>query len=1079
MSGACFHSASFDFSVWEMWGALLHGGRLVVVPQEVTRNPESFDRLLREEGVTVLSQTPSAFGQLTSVQPRRALGDLRLVVFGGEALDFGTLAPWFELHDASGPRLVNMYGITETTVHVTHHLVRPEECVSPEEGGGARSHIGEPLADLRLALVDRHTQLVPPGVPGEILVAGAGLARGYLNRPRLTAERFVPEGFSDRPGARLYRSGDLARRPAGGVLEYLGRIDHQVKVRGFRIELGEVEAALRRHPEVSAALVLGRRDVEPVRIVAYVVPCEGTAAPDRTQLRTFLGQQLPEAYLPAEYVFLDALPLGPTGKVDRRVLPSPEEGRSELERTYEAPRTPAEETLAELFAEHLNVDQVGRTDDFFELGGHSLLTLRLIGRVRKAFGIDVTLESLYENPTPAGLATVIETSSDGGRGVAAPIERASREDPLPLSFAQQRLYFLDQMVPGNAFYNVPGAVRLVGQLDPDLLRRALSEVRRRHESMRTRFIAPFGQPVQVIDDAADLALPRLDLRALPAPLATAAADRVAAEEARRPFDLGRGPLIRATLLTLGEQDHLALITLHHVVSDAWSLGVLIREVAALYRAYSAGEPSPLPELEVQYGDYALWQRRRLNEATLEREVAWWRGRLAGAPPVLELPADRPRPAVESFRGGVRGAVLDAPWLGELLRLAASVQATPFMTFLAGFQILLRRLCTQDDFMVGTSVANRNRQEVEDLVGFFVNEVVLRSELADTPTFRELLERVRSSTREALAHSELPFERLVEALRPERDLSRNPLFQVALVYNEPLPPLELPGLVLEAYAPSSQTSKMDLSLLMWELDEDRLSLSMEYNSDLFDATTVARILRGFRNLLETAATDPERSVEQLDLFGASDHHQLLCEWNDTRTPFGGQRCLHELIEARPDTCGERVAVESDDIAISYLELDARAERLARLLVERGAGPESRIGLSLERSPEMVVGLLAILKASGAYVPLDPEYPRSRLDFMLEDSRASLLVTRRGMDLPSGLDPAGVVYVEEVPGRPTHFRPHRVSPVPGQPSLRDLHVGLDGTAQGRHEQPSRGRKPSASDAGRLRSRRDRPGCCRRHR
>ncbi|HYG64235.1 MAG TPA: amino acid adenylation domain-containing protein, partial [Thermoanaerobaculia bacterium] len=712
-----FHSYAFDFSVWEIWGALLYGGRLVIVPWEVSRSPELFLDLLDAERVTVLNQTPSAFVQLAQAEAQRGTVEtsLRFVIFGGEALDPASLEPWFERHGDARPRLVNMYGITETTVHVTY---RPLSMADAR--GEHRSVIGVPIADLSLAVLDPSLVPAPIGVPGELVVGGAGLARGYLGRPELTAERFVPDSSGGRPGARLYRSGDLGRFLPSGEVEYLGRLDHQVKIRGFRIELGEIEAALAAVPGARQAVLLVREDRPgDRRLVAYVVG-DATVA----ELRQALRDRLPDYMVPAAFVTLAALPLTVNGKVNRRVLPAPEQAGSE--ETYAVLSTPVEEVLAGIWADLLGLDRVGADDHFFDLGGHSLLATQVMSRLRQAFGVEMPLHDLFEAPVLADLAARIEAAQRTGMvPPASSILPVLREGGLPLSFAQQRLWFIDRVQSGSPMYNIAAALRVEGPLDAAVLARCLGEIVCRHEALRTAFVAPRGTPVQVIQPAEPFPLSMVDLSALSEIAREELARTLAAAEAARPFDLARGPLLRGVLLRLAESDHAVVLTMHHIASDGWSMGIMVREVAALYPAFAAGHPSPLPALPVQYADFSVWQRSWLQGGVLEQEIDFWRQRLAGLPPLLELPTDRPRPALLSHRGATRSVHLPAELSRPMEALGRREGATLFMVLLAGFQALLARTSGQDDLAVGTPVAGRNRVEIEGLIGFFVNTLVLR------------------------------------------------------------------------------------------------------------------------------------------------------------------------------------------------------------------------------------------------------------------------------------------------------------------------------------------------------------------
>jgi len=988
-----FHSYAFDFSVWELWGALLYGGRLVVVPYWVSRSPADFYALLLRAGVTVLNQTPSAFRQLLRAAEEAAPEAtsrlrLRTVIFGGEALDVAALEPWLARHGDRRPRLINMYGITETTVHVSYRPVSREDLRQPW-----RSPIGIPIPDLRVYVLDRHRNPAPSGVPGEMYVAGAGLGRGYLGRPDLTAERFVPDPFSGAAGGeRAYRTGDLARYTGNGGIEYLGRIDHQVKIRGFRIELGEIEAALARQPAVGAALVLVHEDApDDRRLIAYVVPRAG-AALEPAELRAGLRETLPDYMLPAAVIRVDSFPLNANGKVDRHALVRLALDPPAAAADKDTPRGPVEELLAGIWAAMLRVDAVGRQDDFFALGGHSLLATQVVSRIRDTFGVELPLQRLFEEPTIAALATDIAAARRSPQAQEAPpIVPVPREGALPLSFAQQRLWFLDRFEPGTAVYNIPLAVRLTGRLDAGRLAAACCEVARRHEALRTTFAARDGRPVQVIAATPGLDLPLADLRTLSAARRTAEARRLAAAEARRPFDLAAGPLARATLLRLAEEEHAALVTFHHIVADGWSMGIFLNELAALYGAFTRGEPSPLPALPVQYADFADWQRRWLAGGVLAEEIAYWRQQLGGAPRSLQLPTDRPRPAAQTYRGGRLAVTVPRDLATSLVRLGRQEGVTLFMTVLAAFQVLLGRLACSADVAVGTPIAGRQRREIEELIGLFVNTLVLRTDLGGDPTLRELLARVRRVALDGYAHQNIPFERLVEELQPERDLSFNPLFQVMLaLQNPPRGALTLPGLRLETLAGAGATAKFDLTLSFQEA-EDGLHGTWEQNADLFDAVTVERWWGSFAVLLTGMVEEPARRLSDLHWLGAAERHQVLVDWAATGSTGAEDLCLHQLIEAQAVRTPEAVAVVRGARALTYRELDRQAGRLAARLRALGVGPDERVGVCLERDLDLVVALCAVLKAGGAYVPLDPAYPAERLTFMMEDAAARVLVT----------------------------------------------------------------------------------------
>ena len=851
--------------------------------------------------------------------------------------------------------------------------------------------LGRPIARTQLHVVDRELELVPVGVAGELLIGGAGVARGYWGRPDLTAERFLPDSWSAVEGARLYRTGDLVRHRPDGELEFLGRIDHQIKLRGFRIELGEIESVLASHPAVREAVVLLRADLPGGGgLVAYVVSDAGEVQP----LRGWLEERLPGYMVPSAFVALESLPLTPNGKVDRKAL---ERVAPELERGaagWQAPRTPAEELLAGIWAQVLGLERVGVEESFFALGGHSLLATQVMSRVKDVFGVELPLRRLFASPTVAALAVELENAA-GETGTLA-LARVTRGRDLPLSFAQQRLWFLEQLQPGSPVYNLPAGLRLRGELSVPALRAALSEVMRRHESLRTTFVAVDGQPLQRVHPATAMPLDMIDLGALSPREREGELARLAREHAERPFDLVRGPLFRGSLVRLGAADHAVLLSQHHIVSDGWSTGILVREVVALYSFFAAGAagaPSPLPELAIQYPDFAVWQRRWLTGEVLERQVSYWRERLAGLPSLLELPTDRPRPAVRSDRGSRHAFSLPLETLRKLKDLGRQMGVTEFMTLLGLFQALLSRLSGQEQLAVGTVIANRGRSELEPLIGFFANTLVMRGDLSGRPSLREVLVRSRESALEAYAHQDLPFEHLVEALQPVRAMSYTPLFQVMLVLqNAPQQALALPGLEAVGIEGSYRTggARFDLTLDLLE-SPFGLAGALEYSTDLFDRTTILRLAEQLVTLIAEAVAAPSRPVTELPLLGASERQQLAVEWNDTEVVGGTAARIHELFEEQAARRPEAPAVSGQGETLSYGELEARSNRLAHHLRGLGVGPETRVGLCVGRSPEMVVALLGILKTGGAYVPLDPHHPAERLALVLGDSAPAVLVT----------------------------------------------------------------------------------------
>jgi amino acid adenylation domain-containing protein len=968
-----FASFSFDACVFEVVMALCKGASLHLPPRGVVLAGEALVRAIEEGEITHVTLPPAV---LATLPDGAELGTVRTMVLAGDVVTEGVVKRW-----APGRRLLNAYGPTETTVWAT-----VQECRS---GGAGNPAIGRPIANTRVYVVDRRGEPAPTGVAGELCIGGAGVARGYLGRPQLTAERFVPDAFSQEPGARLYRTGDLGRWLADGTLEFLGRADFQVKVRGFRIEPGEIEARLLEHPSVREAAVLAREDAPgDRRLVAYHV---GDAV-DAEALRAHLSASLPEYMVPAAYVRLDALPLTANGKLDRRALPAPE-GDAYASRAYEPPVGEVEVALAEIWSDVLGVERVGRWDDFFELGGHSLRAVQVVSRIRQLLGVEVALGDLFVRPVLAELARGME---EAGRAELPPIERADRTAALPLSFAQQRLWFLERLGSAGAAYHIPVRLRLRGELDRDALGRALDRIVARHEALRTTFEQVDGHPVQRIAPAGESAFRLLDHDLRAHPEAESEFRLVMAEEAGAPFDLERGPLIRGRLVRLAGDDHALLVTMHHVVSDGWSMGVLTRELSALYGAFSRGEPDPLPALAIQYADYAAWQRRWVDGEVLQAQVDYWKETLSGAPELLVLPTDHPRPARQDFAGASVEVVIDEALTAGLKALSKRHGTTLFMTLLAGWSVVLGRLTGQDDVVVGTPTANRGRGEIEGLIGFFVNTLALRVDLSESPSVSRLLKRVKERVLGAQASQDIPFEQVVELVRPARSLAHAPLFQVMLTWqNTPRRGLELPGLELAPVERAEQVAaKFDLSLFLAEAG-GRVAGGMEYATALFERATVERCVAYFRRVLEGMVAGESRSVAELPLLPEAERRQVLEAWNATAQAYPGELCIHALIEARVERAPHAVAVAHDGEPLTHAELDARASQLAHHLRGLGVGPDVRVAICVERGPEMIVGVLAVLKAGGAYVPLDPSYPADRLRYVLADSAPAALLTQASL------------------------------------------------------------------------------------
>jgi amino acid adenylation domain-containing protein len=1000
-------SICFDLSVFELFAPLSWGGQVILAD-----NALALPHLPAQEEVRLINTVPSVMSELLRLGPLPA--EVRVVNLAGEALRRSLVSQLYEQETIA--RVVNLYGPSEDTTYSTMAVLK-----RGEEG---RVVIGRPLDNTRAYVVDDQGLELQVGVAGELWLGGGGLARGYLQRPELTAEQFVPDGLSGLSGERLYRTGDQARYQADGNIEYLGRGDQQVKIRGFRIELGEIEAVLDQHPAVKEAVVAVKEYGETdKRLVGYIVSEWNDAKQLTEELQKYLRAKLSEPMVPVAFVLLAALPHTPNGKVDRKALPAPD--FREADTDYVAPRTAVEETLAAIWAEVLGKDRVGMHDDFFSLGGHSLLATMVITRVRQLLKIELPQRIFFEVATVAELARYVDhlkSETTNGKthahGISknlndlSPGERAAlvmrlkkkpaeltpeqtiqrRKDsgPVPLSFAQQRVWFLEQM--GYSNYFVSGTSRLTGLLDVKALERSLNEVVQRHEVLRTTFTTIDGQPMQIIAPRLRLTIPVLDLSQLPADERAAETKRLGSE-ALRPFDIERGPLLRASLLRIADDEHLLLLTMHHSVSDGWSLGVLIRELATFYEGFVEGKTPSLPELPIQYADFAVWQRRWLSGEILDRQLAYWKEQLSDTPAVLDLPTDLPRPAVPTIEGSFLTCEIGKGLTEALKDLSRRQGVSLYMTLLAAFVILLARYAAQDEIVVGTPIANRNWIEIENLIGFFVNTLVLRTDLSGNPPFKGLLKRIREVTLGAFAHQDVPFEKLVEELHPERDITRTPFFQVMFsLQNAPMPPLKLAQVTMTLLQDEIATSQFDLTLDITERSDDMECL-LEYSTKLFERTTVQRMLTHYVNLLESIVANPQQRIRELPLLTGDESRQLLVEWNDTAREYPHERCIHQLFEAQAERTPEAIAVVFGEERITYAELNRRANQLGHYLKQLGVGPETRVGILLERSVEMPVALLAVLKAGGAYVAFDPSYPQDRLRYMFEDSDVSVLLTER--------------------------------------------------------------------------------------
>lgn len=1043
-----FASLTFDVSFQEIFSTLAAGGTLVLLPDATRIDIAELGRFIQQNQierfhlpVVVLQKLAEQFCENPT-----PLSCVREFMVGGEQLQItpDIIRLFEQMGDCT---LYNHYGPSETHV-MTSFPLRP-----PASAWPALPPLGRPLANTQVYVLDGHLLPVPVGVSGELYIGGDCVAHGYLNRPGLTAARFIPDPFGGRPGARMYKTGDLVRYLPDGNLEFLGRNDFQVKIRGMRIELGEIEVALRAHPLVREAVVTVRTEERNEKtLAAYIVPQSASVA--AKDLRAFLKDRLPEHMVPAYFVMLQEFPLTSSGKINRLALPAPGEDDGAVS-DYVAPETAVEKVLAKIFSEVLGLTRAGALDNFFDLGGHSLMATQVASRIREAFRVDLPVRSIFEEPAIRGLARsilgnqvdrrriertaelLLELQVSGDKqeaifveeidGAAAPPEKLRPVGPreprheastrtervlktAPLSFAQQRLWFLDQYEPQSILYNLPASLRLKGRLNIEALGASFNEIVRRHESLRTTFGLSEERPVQLVHEPGAWKLTVNDLRQFPGDEREEIAARLMQEDAEAPFDLTKGPLLRTQLLRLAEDDHILLLTMHHIVSDGWSIQVFIRELAFFYEGFCEGKKPAIADLSWQYTNFSTWQRQWLQGTVLAEQLGYWKQKLSGIPPVLELPLDRPRPPYKTFNGASVAFHIPKKLAQQVVQLGRREGTTLFMALLSAFYVFLYRYTGQEDLVVGSPIANRNRREVEDLIGFFVNSLVMRTQLSSELTFRELLARVREVSLEAFAHQDVPFEKLVEELQPERNLSHSPLFQVVFhLQNALTEELRLPGLSISAINSETKQAKYDLSLSAFEA-EDGLNTFLNYNTDLFEPETIARMATHFQMLLQAAVEAPDRHISRLALLSAEEEHQLLFTWNDSRRDYGKNRLVHHAVEEharlRPDT----IAVRSGNATLTYGELNRRANQLAHQLRKLGVGPEAIVGICSERSVEMMVALIGILKSGGAYLALDPTYPKSRLAFMLDEARVKALVTQQALDPQLPENSAQRIYLD---------------------------------------------------------------------
>jgi amino acid adenylation domain-containing protein len=983
-----FASLSFDVACQEMFSAWHGGGSVVFIPETLRHAPDDFWAYLAEAQINRLFLPPVMLEELARVARDRpgARPPLLEVITAGETL---RITPAIRDLFAGLPncRLMNQYGPTETHV-VTAHELTGQPTHWPE-----LPPIGRPIKNARIFILDERLQPVATGVAGELCAAGISLARGYWKRPDLTAQRFVAALSSDGADERLYRTGDLCRRLPDDSIEFLGRLDHQVKIRGHRIETGEVEAALLRHAFIKECVVVAHGSDSDRHLVAYVVP----GAPQVVSvqdLRKLLAQTLPDYMLPSTFVPLDALPRTPNGKIHREALPKPEGDKRPGGGDFVAPRSETERKLAAIWEESLEVRRVGLHDDFFELGGHSLKATRALVRILETFGVELTHRSFFEQLTVARMAAQI----DRIRPVAPPVaEPLSRPVPLgaklPLSWGQMEIWFTTQLAAGSPVYNEPFTVYLGGSIEVAALEKALRCLIRRHTCLRAGFVLEAGEPLQFIQQDAQMAFIVADLEALsPGERESQAIHRVTAMT-RRPFDLSHPSLFRAMLARMDEMDYRLYLVFHHIIMDAFAVyHVFLPELWGLYEAFRLGQTPSLPKLSAQYSDYAQWQRERVSGSAVEKSRTYWRRQLAGVAS-LDLPADHRRPAHRTFRGAYQRLVLPKELTNSLNALARREQATLFMTLLAAFKALLARYTQTTDIAVGTVEAGRSRQQFEGLFGYFLNTLVLRTDLSGNPAFLELLRRVKEVTLAACAHADFPYFKLVQELQSARERSRNPLFQVAFVMEPSLPP-QPSGWTVSQLETQNGAAKFDLTVELEERDEGVIG-RFEYDRDLFEDATVARMIEHLCALLEGIAADPNRPFSMLPMLTESERALLLAPRSASTVTDTTNYCLHEWFEAQAERTPDAIAVCCEQQRLTYRQLNERANRLAWAIQKLGVGPGAMTPICAERTLEMVIGILGILKAGGAYVPLDPLYPKERLAMLIDDLHPAVLVVQRAV------------------------------------------------------------------------------------
>ncbi|MDQ1354216.1 MAG: hypothetical protein QG657_4525, partial [Acidobacteriota bacterium] len=993
-------SYTFDFGVFEILTTVISGGSMYMLDKKEVGDFRFYTDFIENNCINTIHTTPAFFNSIVSTGKKML--SLEIVHLGGENVTGGLVARIAELvSETCG--IYNGYGPTEATINCSIHLVTPDQ--KKYIAQGENIPIGKPSALNRIYILDRCRRLQPIGVPGELCVAGEGLAYGYLNRPELTAERFIKNrSYRSYRTYIFYHTGDLARWLPSGNIEYLGRIDQQVKIRGYRIELGEIENRLLKSNAIKEAVVIDRQDEGRSQryLCAYIIPREGAAGENVTvsELREFLLTELPEYMIPAYFIKLEKIPLTANGKIDRRALPRPTQDTIMPGVDYTAPADETEQKMALIWQEILGIERIGREDDFFASGGDSILATQCIARLREVFKSEISLRKMFECPTIKALAKEVASRSQE----ALSIKKIPRNCRIPLSFSQERLWFLQELDAGNAAYFVPRVIMIKGDLDVTLMERTFTEMIRRHEILRTVFIVNNGEVEQQILQPFYFYIPVMDWSGLGKEEQEKRVSSFIDEEGRLPFDFQHGPLLRVTLLKLKEREHLFVLTEHHLIHDGWTQGVLLNEFITIFTAYAEGREHGLPELPIQYADYAVWQRNLLKGDILEQHLAYWKEKLSGLLPVLELPADRPRPAIISGNGDLRVLTIPPSLTISLKQFSKEQGATLFMTMLAVFKVFLYRYTGVEDLCVGIGIANRRLEEMEGMLGMVINTLPLRTQAAGEISFRRYLQLVKNTCLGGYQHEDTPFGKIVEMMRPERSLSYSPLFQVLFTFMDtPGGELRLPGLELELLPTHNRSAKFDINVVVVPPPENEgedsgeILVEWEYNTDIFDPPTAERMVSHYRRLLEEGLNQPETSITTLPMLSDTEMSQVLYEFNNTEAVYPQEKTIHQLFEEQVEGTPDSIALVGADLRVcpnclTYRQLHEQSNQLAYLLIEKGVLVDSIVGIMMDRSVELISGILGILKAGGAYMPIDPAYPGDRINYMLKDSNAKILINK---------------------------------------------------------------------------------------